>query len=220
MRGTVPRLVHGFLERATAWAVAACLLGSGCSSSSGVAGGSSKVRLDSASDPSAYGATVSVDGSVDESMYEAIVRTVGASGSRRILLHLSSTGGLTKAGFKIVDYLKQLKRDGYAITTYVDSTCSSMCIPIFMQGQTRLAMPSSRWVFHDASNSSGTDRQDTARILTLLSESGADRDFLYDLILTDVFVGGHWTTYSGERLVAEQTNIVTDLVEPTPSPRE
>lgn len=212
MRGTVPRLVLRFLKRAVAWVAVGCLLGSGCSSSSGVAGGSSKVQLDTASDPSAYGATVSVDGSVDESMYEAIVRTVGASASRRILLHLSSTGGRTKAGFKIVDYLRQLKRDGYTITTYVDSTCSSMCIPIFMQGQTRLAMPRSRWVFHDASNSSGTDQQDTARILTILSESGADRDFLYDLILTDVFVGGHWTTYSGERLVAEQTNIVTDLV--------
>lgn len=212
MRGTVPRLVLRFLKRAVAWVVVGCLLCSGCSSSSGVADGSSKVQLDTASDPSAYGATVSVDGSVDESMYEAIVRMVGASASRRIMLHLSSTGGRTKAGFKIVDYLKQLKRDGYTITTYVDSTCSSMCIPIFMQGQTRLAMPRSRWVFHDASNSSGTDQQDTARILTILSESGADRDFLYDLILTDVFVGGHWTTYSGERLVAEQTNIVTDLV--------
>ena len=218
MRGTVPRLVHRFLKRATAAAVVGCLLGSGCSSSSGVAGGPSKVRLETAIDPSADGATVYVDGSVDESMYDAIVRTVGGSRSRRITLHLSSTGGLTKAGFKIVDYLKRLKRDGYTLTTYVDSTCSSMCIPIFMQGQMRLARPGSRWVFHDASNSSGTDQRDTARILNILSESGADRDFLYDLILTDVFVGGHWTTYTGERLVAEQTNIVTDLVEPSREP--
>ena len=218
MRGTVLRLVHRFLKRAIAAAIVGGLLGSGCSSSSGVAGGPSKVRLDTANDPSVYGATVYVDGSVDESMYDAIVRTVGASRSRRIMLHLNSTGGLTKAGFKIVDYLKRLKRDGYTLTTYVDSTCSSMCIPIFMQGQIRMAMPRSRWVFHDASNSSGTDQRDTARILNILSESGADRDFLYDLILTDVFVGGHWTTYSGERLVAEQTNIVTDLVEPSREP--
>lgn len=211
MSVTVPRFVHRFLEGAAASAVVAGLLGAGCSSGSGV-------RLDTGIDPGAHGATVYVDGSVDEGMYDAIVRTVGASGSRRIMLHLRSNGGLTDAGFKIVDYLKELKRDGYEITTQVDSYCSSMCIPIFMQGQTRMAKPGSRWVFHDASNASGTDRRDTERILNVLSESGVDRDFLYDLILSDVFVGGHWTTYSGERLVAEQTNVVTDLVEPARAP--
>ncbi|MGE5203037.1 MAG: ATP-dependent Clp protease proteolytic subunit, partial [Acidobacteriota bacterium] len=102
-----------------------CLLGARCS------GAYSSVRLDSSIDPSAYGAMIYIDGAIDEGMHDAIVRIVSAVPGRRIMIRLNSTGGSTQAGFEIIDYLSQLNRDGYTITTYVEKECNSMCIPIY-----------------------------------------------------------------------------------------
>jgi hypothetical protein len=153
-----------------------------------------------------------VDGAIDESMHDAIVKIVSAVPSRRIMFHLNSTGGSTQAGFEIIDYLTRLKRDGYTITTYVEKECDSMCIPIYMQGTIRLATPTSKWVFHDAHNPFGTDERTTTRMLSVLSANGADADWLRCLILSNVFVGGHWIAYSGERLMRDQSNVITQLV--------
>ena len=183
-----------------------CALGSGCS------GASSGVQLDRSIDPSTYGAMIYVDGAVNESMHDAIVRTVSAVPSRRIMLHLNSSGGSTKAGFEIIDYLNQLKRDGYTITTYVEKECSSMCIPIYMQGTIRLATPTSKWVFHDARNAFGTDDRMTRRMLSALATNGADAGWLECLIFRNVFVGGNLVAYSGAGLVRDQSNIITQLV--------
>ena len=86
-------------------AACACLLELGCS---GVGAG---VRLDTSMDPSTYGALIYVNGTVDEGMQDAIARTVSAVPTRRIMLQLNSTGGSVQAGFAIVNYLAQLKRD-------------------------------------------------------------------------------------------------------------
>ena len=204
-------MTHGRLtsRRAARRAVALlffCLVSTSCS------GTGSGVRLDSSIDPATFGALIYVDGSIDESMHDAIVRTVNSVNSRRLMLQLNSRGGSTKAGFEIIDYLSQLKREGYTITTYVEQECDSMCIPIYMQGSIRLATPTSRWVFHDARNPFGTDERATTRMLSELATNGADNGWLTCLLLSNVFVGGNWIAYSGERLKREQSNIVTELV--------
>ncbi|MEL7542981.1 MAG: ATP-dependent Clp protease proteolytic subunit [Pseudomonadota bacterium] len=69
---------------------------------------------------------------------------------RRFVLSLHSPGGSLAHGDRVVRLLKQIAAT-HQLDTVVERrrTCASMCVPIFLQGENRLAADSSRWLFHE-----------------------------------------------------------------------
>lgn len=68
----------------------------------------------------------------------------------RIILSLHSPGGMLGEGDRVVRLLKKISRT-HQLDTVVETrrTCASMCVPIYLQGENRLAAGSSRWLFHE-----------------------------------------------------------------------
>lgn len=69
--------------------------------------------------------------------------------TRRFVIDLSSSGGSLTEGGKVIDVIRKMQRN-HRIDTRVGKgrRCLSMCVPIFLQGQTREAAANSRWMFH------------------------------------------------------------------------
>ena len=70
--------------------------------------------------------------------------------TERFIIDLDSPGGALTEGRAVIDVLQRMKRT-HALTTYVGpgAACMSMCAPIYLQGENRLAAASSRWLFHE-----------------------------------------------------------------------
>jgi hypothetical protein len=119
-----------------------------------------------AEDPCAEGALTKVEiggdhtlvlrweGSVRESMDRQIKREFerAQASTRNVLLMLSSCGGDTLSMRKTIAVLRHIKQT-HSLTTRVahGDTCSSACIPVFLQGTTRIAALTSTWLWHQAS---------------------------------------------------------------------
>ncbi len=72
------------------------------------------------------------------------------SRSERILLQLNSPGGSLREGGDVIELLQRIKHT-HKLDTYVASRaiCMSMCVPIFLQGDNRIAAPDARFMFHE-----------------------------------------------------------------------
>ncbi|MEL6373490.1 MAG: hypothetical protein AAFR04_05930 [Pseudomonadota bacterium] len=69
---------------------------------------------------------------------------------QRFVLSLSSGGGYVSEGVRVIEVMRKIKQ-GFRLDTVVDrgNMCGSMCIPIYLQGQTRYAAHASTWLFHE-----------------------------------------------------------------------
>ncbi|MEO0619559.1 MAG: ATP-dependent Clp protease proteolytic subunit [Pseudomonadota bacterium] len=69
---------------------------------------------------------------------------------QRFILSLHSPGGSLSHGDRVVRLLKRIAAT-HQLDTVVENrrTCASMCVPIYLQGENRLAAQSSRWLFHE-----------------------------------------------------------------------
>ena len=83
-----------------------------------------------------------------------------ATASHRVVLFLDSAGGQVEEGDRIIHVLDQVKQTHRLITVVPDGDlCASMCIPIFLQGDDRLAARTSNWIFHEATRQ-GANRKE------------------------------------------------------------
>ena len=71
---------------------------------------------------------------------------------KTIVFQLNSPGGTQNEGEAVMQILGEI-RDRADLVTLVSEhdLCASMCIPLFIQGETRFASPASAWMFHGAS---------------------------------------------------------------------
>lgn len=72
----------------------------------------------------------------------------------RVVFKISSGGGSVAEGERVIEVLRQI-RSTHPLETVVEQgrTCGSMCVFIYLQGQTRTAALSSLWLFHEVSHS-------------------------------------------------------------------
>lgn len=71
--------------------------------------------------------------------------------SQRVVLFLDSLGGQVEEGDRVIEVLNEIKLQHQLITVVPHGKmCASMCIPIFLQGEDRLAARASLWIFHEA----------------------------------------------------------------------
>jgi Clp protease len=85
--------------------------------------------------------------------------------SQRVVLFLDSLGGQVEEGDRVIEVLNEIKLQHQLITVVPHGKlCASMCIPIFLQGEDRLAARASLWIFHEAAQrqANGGQRTDMA----------------------------------------------------------
>lgn len=76
---------------------------------------------------------------------------------RPILISLNSPGGFIEHGRDIMSLIHKQSRN-HTINTIVEAgnSCASMCVPIYLVGETRMAHPAAKFMFHEASFRSST----------------------------------------------------------------
>ena len=72
--------------------------------------------------------------------------------AQRFVLSLSLPGGSLQHGGQVVALLRQIRRT-HRLDTVIERNrrCASMCVPVYLQGQTRRAAESARFMFHEVS---------------------------------------------------------------------
>jgi hypothetical protein len=71
--------------------------------------------------------------------------------SHRVVLFLNSAGGQVEEGDRVIHVLNELKPTHRLVIAVLDGKlCASMCIPVFLQGDDRLAARTSGWIFGEA----------------------------------------------------------------------
>src|SRR5258708_38852405 len=92
----------------------------------------------------------------------------------RLVLFLDSAGGQVEEGDRVIAVLNEIKLR-HQLTTVVPhgKLCASMCIPIFLQGEDRLAARASLWIFHEAAQrqANGQPRTDMAETWRLFPQN-------------------------------------------------
>jgi hypothetical protein len=132
---------------------------------------------------------------------------------RKVILRLNSPGGTQPHGEAVIDVLREI-RQGVELVTLVaeNDLCASMCVPIFIQGDTRVASPASAWMFHGATRhlSNIPSLSMTMRFIGYFRERKVGTSFL-DLLVQHSYLtspGEYWL--AGKEL-AEMSDIVTGL---------
>ena len=88
--------------------------------------------------------------------------------SRRVVLFLDSAGGKVEEGDRVICLLDEIKQTHRLITVVPDGKlCASMCVPIFLKGDDRLAGRASLWIFHEASKRGANRKERTEETLRL-----------------------------------------------------
>ena len=164
------------------------------------------------------------DGPIDPPMNKALrtaVRKVPST-EQPIVLVLVSPGGSVQEGDKVIRTLRSLAKD-QRIVTYVPpgALCASMCVPVFMAGDDRVAAADAEFMFHDAySVDSATGaRVDDGLAISAALNANVFRRYIGQSIASAAIVetleadiatnGEAWRT--GRELFRARSNIVTRI---------
>ncbi|MFN3960135.1 MAG: ATP-dependent Clp protease proteolytic subunit [Parvularculaceae bacterium] len=142
-------------------------------------------------------------------------------GTERIIVELSSPGGALIEGRAVIEEIGRMKKT-HAVAARVrdGEICASMCVPVFLAGETRIAGPESRFLFHEPTSVDMiTDEKvnrpafetsrDAERFFTRYFERSA-MDAAWRERLRQNWKGRDiWKT--GLELVAEGSGVVTEL---------
>jgi ATP-dependent protease ClpP protease subunit len=140
----------------------------------------------------------------------------------RIVIDLDSPGGSLAEGRQVIEVIDLMKRT-HRVDTRVEANrrCLSMCVPIFLQGQERLAAASSRWMFHEPRFIDAFTGEDVKK--PQFQRTYAARSF-FERYLRNSDVDGAWLDRieevakekevwrTGRQLFDEKSNVVTRLM--------
>ena len=112
-----------------------------------------KGRLGAELDPSARDTVVfSWNSEIDVPMLQRFIEAYDKwrYKANRIVIDLHSPGGSLTERRKVIAFINRMKQT-HRVDTRVGSrhSCLSMCVPIYLQGQTRYAAANSQWMFHE-----------------------------------------------------------------------
>ena len=161
-------------------------------------------------------------GEVELPMHTLLVRAFEEwrTKSEHFLLQLNSPGGSVREGGDVVELLQRIKRT-HTLDTNVASReiCMSMCVPIFLQGNKRIAAPDARFMFHepkrfydDGSEAKGFsfEREALTRRFFTRYFTNSPMNASWRVQLEKDWLGKD-IYKSGKQLVEENAGIVTDL---------
>jgi hypothetical protein len=136
----------------------------------------------------------------------------------RFVLSLNSGGGSVREGEKVIASLRRL-RATHRVDTLVErgATCGSMCVPLFLQGESRIAARASTWLFHEVTRpakSPGQIKRVDGRYAVLIERywipAGVSRTWIDRMLpLAD----GHDYWQTGDQLLQDRSGIITRTLE-------
>lgn len=142
--------------------------------------------------------------------------------ANRIVIDLHSPGGSLAEGRKVIELIKRMKLT-HRVDTRVGThhSCLSMCVPIYLQGQTRFAAANSKWMFHEPRS---YDFVTGEKVIEPKSEQQAMARRFFERYFTNSEMDAAWRTQleqdwrgkdvwrSGSQLVDEKSNIIHQLL--------
>ena len=138
--------------------------------------------------------------------------------AKLFVIDLNSPGGRLNEGENVIRFIRKMKKT-HSVETYVgpDGSCLSMCVPVYLQADMRVASKTSQWMFHEAGFSDTVTGQ-TVNVYAYekrqasveffnryLKRSEIDRDWL-DYLQREWRGREVWKT--GKELKDERANIV------------
>jgi ATP-dependent Clp protease protease subunit len=135
--------------------------------------------------------------------------------SRPVIVELSSPGGYTSAGYRMIDQVLAERDRGRPVATRVEAgeACESMCVGLYLAGHPRYAAPSATFMVHaprTADEGRMTLRM-TQTMINRLIALGASVGWIERVKAAGGFSGAVDYRDSAEGLKAQNANIVTDL---------
>ncbi len=162
------------------------------------------------------------EGRIDLPMHTLLARAFDKwrEKSGHFILQLNSQGGSLREGSDVIELLKRIKRT-HKLDTYVASggICMSMCVPLFLQGNSRIAGSSARFMFHEPKRyyDDGSEAKGFSFEREALSRRFFDRYFV-NSPMNEVWRADLEQNWAGKdvfksskQLVEEGSNIVTRL---------
>lgn len=135
---------------------------------------------------------------------------------RPLVIELSSPGGFTAAGYRMIDAVLAERRGGRPVATRVrdGESCESMCVGLYLAGYPRYAAPRAEFMVHAprmAENGRMTLRS-TRMMVERLVSLGASPAWVQRVTAEGGFSGARDYRETADRLTADGANIVTDLL--------
>lgn len=133
-----------------------------------------------------------------------------------VVVELSSPGGFTAAGYRMIDAVLAERQGGRPVATRVrdGDSCESMCVGLYLAGFPRYAAPRAEFMVHAprmAENGRMTMRSTQAMVQRLVS-LGASPAWIQRVTAAGGFSGTRDYRETADRLTADGANIVTDLL--------
>lgn len=161
--------------------------------------------------------TVRIDGVITHGVEQRLNGVFAAlPPSRPVTLELASPGGFTSAGHAIIDRILSERKSGRTVATRVRAGefCESMCVGLFQAGSPRYAAPSAEFMVHAPRihDSGQVTLRASLTMMARLKSLGASAGWLDHVRDTGGFSGAEDHRETARDLVAENANIVTDLL--------
>jgi len=133
-----------------------------------------------------------------------------------VVIELSSPGGFTTAGYRMIDAVLAERQAGRQVATRVmdGQSCESMCVGLYLAGYPRYAAPSAEFMVHAprlAENGRMTLRSTDVMVKRLVS-LGVSPGWIEQVKAAGGFSGNLDYRDRADHLAAIGANIVTDLL--------
>ncbi len=135
-----------------------------------------------------------------------------------LLLELRSPGGYTSAGYSMIDRVMAEREAGRPVSTRVGrgDYCESMCVGLFMVGETRVAAPDAEFMVHAPRGltSGAVTVRSVQRMMDRLRQLGASEEWLRRVEAAGGFSGRVDYRVPAAQLAADRAGVVTALDRP------
>jgi len=158
-----------------------------------------------------------LDGIITVGAEQRFVETLrGLPAGRPLVVELSSPGGFTSAGYRMIDAVLAERQAGRPVATRVrdGESCESMCVGLYLAGYPRYAAPNAEFMVHAprmAENGRMTMRS-TQTMVQRLVTLGASPVWIERVKAAGGFSGATDYREKADRLTADGANIVTELI--------
>ena len=158
-----------------------------------------------------------LDGIITPGAERSFLDALHALPARRpLVIELSSPGGFTAAGYRMIDAVLAERKGGRPVATRVrdGESCESMCVGLYLAGYPRYAAPRAEFMVHAprmAENGRMTLRS-TQMMVERLVSLGASQSWIERAKAEAGFSGARDHRETADRLTADGANIVTDLL--------
>ncbi|PWC33891.1 ATP-dependent Clp protease proteolytic subunit [Azospirillum sp. TSO35-2] len=135
---------------------------------------------------------------------------------RAVVVELSSPGGFTSAGYRMIDAILAERQAGRPVATKVGDgeSCESMCVGLYLAGYPRYAAPGAEFMVHAPrmAESGRMTMRSTQTMVQRLVSLGASPAWIQRVTAAGGFSGSLDYRETADRLTADGANIVTELL--------